>query len=62
MVFNQLYFLINFNQASDLITETALIKVLNHVRLNNDSGKLSVLVLLDCSAVFDTVDQSTVYC
>ena len=36
-------------------TETALIRVLNDIRLNTDSGKVSVLVLLDLSAAFDTV-------
>ncbi len=39
-------------------TETALIKVLNDIRLNTDSGKISVLVLLDLSAAFDTVDYA----
>ncbi len=41
-----------------LITETALIKIINDIRLNSDSGKISVLVLLDLSAVFDTVDHN----
>uniref|UniRef100_A0A669DS15 Reverse transcriptase domain-containing protein n=1 Tax=Oreochromis niloticus TaxID=8128 RepID=A0A669DS15_ORENI len=39
-------------------TETALLKVLNDIRCNWDSQKLSVLVLLDLSAAFDTVDHT----
>ena len=39
-------------------TETALIKVLNDIRLNSDSQRASVLVLLDLSAAFDTVDHA----
>ncbi|XP_076607191.1 uncharacterized protein LOC143333136 [Chaetodon auriga] len=38
-------------------TETVLIKVLNDIHLNNDASKTSVLVLLDLSAAFDTVDH-----
>ena len=38
-------------------TETVLIKVLNDIHLNNDASRTSVLVLLDLSAAFDTVDH-----
>lgn len=39
-------------------TETALVKVFNDIRLNTDSGRTTVLVLLDLSAAFDTVDHN----
>ncbi len=39
-------------------TETALIKVFNDIRLKTDSGRVTVLVLLNLSAAFDTVDHN----
>ncbi len=48
-----------FNLVSNCIAaETALIKIIHDICLNTDSGKISVLVILDLSAVFDTVDHN----
>lgn len=38
-------------------TETALLKVLNDILMNADAGEVSILVLLDISAAFDTIDH-----
>lgn len=39
-------------------TETVLIKVVNYLKINNVANKPSILVFLDLTAAFDTVDSN----
>uniref|UniRef100_A0A3B1IP97 Reverse transcriptase domain-containing protein n=1 Tax=Astyanax mexicanus TaxID=7994 RepID=A0A3B1IP97_ASTMX len=67
IVFKQVMHFLSINNCLDQFqsgfrpnhsTETALIKVINDIRLNTDSGKMSILLLLDLSAAFDTIDHN----
>uniref|UniRef100_A0A3B1K2F9 Reverse transcriptase domain-containing protein n=1 Tax=Astyanax mexicanus TaxID=7994 RepID=A0A3B1K2F9_ASTMX len=67
IVFKQVMHFLSINNCLDQFqsgfrpnhsTETALIKVINDIRLNTDSGKISILLLLDLSAAFDTIDHN----
>lgn len=51
-IFDQSAFKVNHS------TETALVRVVNDLKILIDSHKVSILVLLDLSAVFDTVDHT----
>lgn len=44
-------------QSAHLYTETALLKVSRDILISTDAGKCTVLVLLDLSAAFDSVNH-----
>jgi retron-type reverse transcriptase len=55
------YHKLNTNQSayrSNCSTETALAAVLDSIARNTDSKKISLLLLLDMSAAFDTINHS----
>ncbi len=67
VVFTQLYSFLNLHGLHEVFqsgfkslhrTETALLKVFNDVLLATDSGDYAVLMLLDLTSAFDTVDHN----
>ena len=54
-------FILNIISESESESETALLRVYNDVMLCIDQGKGCILVLLDLSAAFDTVDHAVLF-
>ena len=42
-------------------TETALVRVKNYIMMSTDRGKPVILVILDLSTAFDTVDHNVLF-
>ena len=58
LVSNNLYPVAQSAYRRNHSTETALLKVMNDILLNMNKQQVTILVLLDLSAAFDTVDHS----
>ena len=57
MIANAIYPVLQSSYRQHHSTETALLKVMNDILLKMNSQHVTLLVLLDLSAAFDTVDQ-----